>query len=139
MIVLDTNVISELARTEPEKTVLDWVDAQQAGDLYLTAITVGELSFGLARLPAGRRQRELAARVNHLIEQVFADRVLPYGAHAARLFGVLTADRERQGRPIAMADGQIAAVCLQHGTRLATRNTSDFAATVPDLIDPWSG
>lgn len=138
MIILDTNVISELARANPSPAVVVWLDRQPATELHLTAITVGELSFGLARLPPGRRQRELAARVDRLIDELFAGRILPYGAEAGRHFGMLAAQRERAGRPISMADGQIAAVSLHHDATLATRNVRDFTLTVPNVIDPWS-
>ncbi|MGL4178046.1 MAG: type II toxin-antitoxin system VapC family toxin [Dermatophilaceae bacterium] len=134
MIVLDTNVVSEMMREQPDEHVLAWVDA--AGRLYTTAITVAEVEYGIARLPDGRRKDRLAATA----AQVFADLtelVLPFEDRAARRYGPIVADREREGRPITTADAQIAAICLSHGAVLATRNTAEFDGVGVGLHDPW--
>lgn len=137
MIVLDTNVISELIRPQPEPAVVSWVDDLPLDNVFITAITAAELLFGVARLPDGRRKQTLTTRVRELIDEDFEDRVLPFdrlaGAHYARI----CAEREQKGRPISMADAQIAAICCWSDTRLATRNVSDFVDTGVEVINPW--
>lgn len=138
MIVLDTNVLSELMRRRPAARVVGWVDEQDASALAITAVTVAELLYGVARLADGARKGELAAAVDALVREDFADRVLPFDAAAAVHYAELDAERDRQGRPISTADGQIAAICRHHGVALATRNVRDFDASGVALIDPWN-
>jgi predicted nucleic acid-binding protein len=138
MIVLDTNVISELMRRRPTAGVLSWVDAQDARALALTAVTGAELLSSVARLADGARKARLAAAVHALLREDFAGRVLPFDAAAAEHYADLVAARDRQGRPISVADGQIAAICRRHGARLATRNARDFGGIDVELVDPWS-
>jgi predicted nucleic acid-binding protein len=124
-------------RPSPAPAVIGWLRRQEAGALATTAITVGEIRFGLARLPAGRRATEL----QHLADDVlarFPAQVLPFDARAAALYGSLAAARERAGRPIHALDAQIAAICLLEAAPLATRNTKDFADTGVDLVDPFA-
>ncbi len=137
MIVLDTNVVSELMRPDASTTVIAWVDRQRGGDLYLSAITVGELVYGVSRLPAGRRRASLATEVDALLAEDFRDRILPYDRIAAEHFGDIAAHREGLGLPISATDAQIAATCRSHGANLATRNVTDFAQTGIDVVDPW--
>jgi toxin FitB len=137
VIVLDTNVVSEVARRTPEQTVVRWLDAQHAADLYLTAVTVAEMSYGVARLPAGARRDGVVARVERVLEAL-APRVLDLDVAAAQAFGAVAAARDRAGRPIGTADGQIAAICLVHGATLATRNVRDFLGTGVLVVDPWT-
>jgi len=111
MIVLDTNVLSEFMRIEPEAQVLAWVDAQPAMDLAISAITVAEILHGIARLPSGKRKQKLQAHALAMFEEDFAGRILPFDAHAAVEYATLVADAEAKGRGIAMADAQIAAIC----------------------------
>jgi toxin FitB len=131
-------VISELMRASCEPRVLAWADAQQAGDVYLTAVTTAELRYGVARLPDGRRKTDLANRILRTLEEEFSGRILPFDDDAAARYADIVMHRERRGLPISMADAQIAAICLHHGAGLATRNTKDFARTDIDIIDPWS-
>ncbi len=134
MIVIDTNVVSEMMRGEPDRTVLAWADA--VGRLHTTAITLAEVDYGIARLPDGRRKDRLATTA----AEVFADAgdvILAFDAHAARRYARIVADRERAGRPIATADAQIAAICASREATLATRNTGDFDGTGVSLINPW--
>jgi toxin FitB len=138
MIVLDTNVISELIRSQANPDVVAWVDEQPIHQVYLTAITTAELRYGIARLPRGRRRTDLADRVRATIEEDFAGRILPFGDEAAVHYADIVVDRERRGAVIGMADAQIAAICRTYTADLATRNTKDFANTGIDLIDPWS-
>jgi predicted nucleic acid-binding protein len=137
MIVLDTNVVSELMRSRSEPHVIAWADEQSADQVYLTAVTTAELRYGIARLPDGRRKTDLADRLQRTIAEDFASRILSFDDNAAALYADVVMGRERRGLPISMADAQIAAICRHHGAGLATRNTKDFANTGIDVIDPW--
>ncbi|MBK6648303.1 MAG: type II toxin-antitoxin system VapC family toxin [Betaproteobacteria bacterium] len=138
MMVLDTNVVSELMRAAPESAVLNWLDAQPSSELWLTAVVAAELMFGVARLPEGGRKQQLAHNVAAMLEQDFAGQVLAYDLAAASIYAELVAQRERTGRPIAMADAQIAAICLAHGASLVTRNEKDFDGLGLMVINPWN-
>lgn len=138
MIVLDTNVGSELARADPAARVVSWLDAHPE-PLAITAVTVGELLHGVARLAAGRRRTRLVSVVETLVHDVFAERVLPYDHAAAVEYAAVVTARETAGRPISVADAQIAGTCRSVGARLATRNTRDFVGTDTELLDPWAG
>ena len=139
MIVLDTNVLSELMRPEPERAVIAWMDRQDPSTLFLTAITVAEILYGIARLPGGKRQaglRELGAAV---LDEDFAGRILPFDETAAVCYADVVCERQRSGHPISMADAQIAAICRSlNGVTLATRNSRDFAGIGLDLANPWT-
>ncbi|RBY77754.1 VapC toxin family PIN domain ribonuclease [Geodermatophilus sp. TF02-6] len=139
MIVLDTNVISELVRPRPAARVTEWLDVPLVREVHVSAVTVAEIEYGLARLPDGRRRRELRTRVDRLLDRYFPRRVLPFDSAAAQRYGTVMASRERLGRPIEIADAQIAAICLHHDAALATRNTRDFEDLGLTLIDPWEG
>ena len=137
MIVLDTNVLSELKRPLGDPRVLAWVDEQEAGDVYLTAVTTAELRYGVWRLPDGRRKSDLFLRVQRTVAEEFAGRVLPFDDDASAQYADIVVGREQRGLAISMADAQIAAICRCHTASLATRNTKDFAHTGIDVIDPW--
>lgn len=137
MIVLDTNIVSELMRTAPEPRVVSWVDMFSASDVLVTAVTAAELRYGVARLPEGRRKRELHTKIDGLLTEDFEDKILPFDAPAATHYGEIVAARVRAGRPISMADAQIAAICRNWSARLATRNVYDFADTGVDAVNPW--
>lgn len=137
MIVLDTNVLSELMRPAPNPVVVAWLDRQNPGDVATTAITVAEMLFGIERLPAGRRRDTLAVLAADMFDQEFSSRLLPFDALAASHYARQMAALERRGAPVAMADGQIAAICQAHGATLATRNTKDFEGMDVVLLNPW--
>lgn len=136
--MLDTNVVSEIMRLRPEPAVLAWFDAQTPSDLWLTAVGAAGLMFGIARLDEGARRQQLARNVSAMLETDFDGRVLPFDLAAASVYAQLAAQRERLGRPVAMADAQIASVCLAHGANLATRNYKHFDGLGLTLINPWS-
>ena len=138
MIVLDTNVISEIMKPTPEPHVLSWVDAVPAGEIGVTAGTVAEILYGITRLPDGTRRRNLIAAAGDIFEQDFRARVLVFDAAAAAEYATIVVEREAVGRPIAMADAQIAAVCRVHHCTLATRNGGDFERTGVTTVNPWS-
>ncbi|MBC6449300.1 type II toxin-antitoxin system VapC family toxin [Actinokineospora xionganensis] len=137
MIVLDTNVVSELMRNEPDERVVEWVDHYPADDVFVTAVTAAELLYGVERLPDGRRKSSLMVKVAELLAEDFQGQVLPFGIAAAAHYAQISAARERGGRPITMVDAQIAAVCLHHNAHLATRNTKDFIDTGVRVLNPW--
>lgn len=138
MIVLDTNVISELTRRVPDPGVLSWLDSLAASEVATTAVTAAELRYGVARLPAGHRKRELTVAIRELLADDFPGRVLPFDERASARYADIVADRERSGRPIALADAMIAAICRDLSAALATREIPDFTETGIDLIDPWT-
>lgn len=137
MIVLDTNVVAELVRQVPDPGVLAWLDDQPVSDAATTAITAAELRYGLARLPAGRRRRELTVAISAILNEDFRGRILPFDERAAIRYADVVIARQRLGRPIGTADAQIAAICRDLGTSLATRNIADFEETGIALINPW--
>lgn len=136
MIVLDTNVVSELMRPSPATAVVAWLGQQARGSLTTTAVTVAEIGFGLARLPAGRRATQLQEVAADVLA-AFPGQVLAFDASAAALYGEIAAAREHSGYPVDALDAQIAAICRSCGAPLATRNTKDFVDTGVELLDPW--
>ncbi len=139
MVVLDTNVVSELMRDDARPEVLAWLDKRPARDLFVTAVTEAEIRTGIAFLPEGRRRRGLAEAAERAFGSLFAGRVLPFDSEAARSYAGIAAARRAAGRPISQADGQIAAIAISRGMSLATRNVQDFADMGIKLIDPWEG
>lgn len=137
MIILDTNVISELTRPVPEPGVMSWLDSVPAGETAITAITAAELRYGVHCLPHGRRKNDLSEAVQAVITTDFRGRVQPFDVLAADQYANVVTARERVGHPISTTDAQIAAICRVLEATLATRNTSDFADTGIDLVDPW--
>ena len=137
MILLDTNVLSELIRREPDEGVTRWLDSLDANAVATTAITAAELLYGVARLPTGRRKKRLSEAIHGLIEEDLDGRVEPFDVTAATHYADLVSDRESAGAPISIADAQIAAICRKLGATLATRNTRDFSGTGIELLDPW--
>ena len=135
-VVLDTNVISELMRAEPDSRVERWVRSTPPNLIYTTSVTLAEVLSGIARLPAGRRRTRLGAAAGDVFE-AFADQVLPFDAAAADHYASIVVEREHAGTPIAGFDAQIAAICRSHRAALATCNTHDFNRLGLDLVDPW--
>ena len=139
MIVLDTNVLSELMRSVPDQQVIAWVDAQPASDLVVTSITVAEILYGIARMDDGKRKQALHSLALAMFAEDFAGNVLPFDLGAAEHYAELVAQGEAAGRAVGMADAQIAAICRVHGARLATRNVRDLDQFGISIINPWKG
>lgn len=135
MIVLDTNVVSELAKPTPDTTVIAWIDTQS--ELAIAATALAELRFGVARLPDGKRRTALSEAIDRFVADDLQGLVLAFDSACADAYGLIVAARERAGRPIGLADAQIAATCSVHSAVLATRNTKDFRGTAIALINPW--
>jgi hypothetical protein len=138
MIVLDTNVVSELLRPVPEPRVKAWLAAQNGPDVHLTAVSEAELRRGVCMLPAGRLQAVLADAIEAILKQDFAGRVLPFDSAAAKAFATIFLDRRNAGRPISLPDCQIAAIVRFQHAAIATRNVGDFEGCGIEVIDPWS-
>jgi predicted nucleic acid-binding protein len=137
MIILDTNVISEPLRRAPESRVIEWINAQAIETLYLSAITVAELRFGVASLSAGKRRDRLQESLEKQALPLFAGRVLPFDMSASHCYGERMANARNSGLAIGTADGYIAATAAANGMIVATRNTSPFKAAGVDVINPW--
>ena len=137
MILLDTNVMSELMRPAPAPAVQRWLDAQDPASLATTTVTVAELGAGLALLPAGAKQQDLRARAASLFMQGFGDRIFGFDLDAASAYGGLLAQRRRLGRPPSGFDLMIAAIAHTRGMAVATRNVTDFEGCGLSLINPW--
>jgi len=137
VIVLDTNVLSELMRSQPAAPVFAWVSAQPRATLYTTSVSKAEVLFGIAVLPEGRRRLALAAAAEAMFADDFEGRVLPFDEAAAVHYAEIVAARRREGRPIEAFDAQIAATARVAGAGIATRHTGDFAGCGLTLVNPW--
>ena len=137
MIVLDTNVVSELMRPEPAPHVASWVRSRDRRELFTSSITLAEIRYGIARLPDGRRKQVLLDAADDVF-RAFSDQILPVDSMAAEHYATIASARERACRRISGFDVLIAAICRARGATLATRNLPDFDGTGIDLIDPWS-
>jgi toxin FitB len=138
MIVIDTNVLSEIMKPNPDPDVLSWVDSVPALQTAITAVTVAEVLYGIGRLPDGARRRKLMTAAEKIFDEDFRNRIFVFDADAAVEYATLVVEREAAGLPISMADGQIAAVCRVHNCTLATRNVRDFEGTGVTAINPWN-
>ncbi len=138
MTILDTNVLSEVVKPQPEAKVLSWLGAQNYHDVYVTSLTVAEMRQGLNRMPVGKRHAELRGAVDAMFQHEFAGRILPFDEAAAMSYADLLATLERIGRRVASFDAQIAAVARVHSATVATRNTKDFELSGVSLVDRWA-
>jgi predicted nucleic acid-binding protein len=139
VILIDTNVISELMRLEPARAVLDWFGEQESAMLFLSAVSEAELRTGVAILPGGKRRDGLIATIDTMIDQDFAGRVLPFDSAAAKAYAAIAASRRAAGRPMAEADCQIAGIARTLGAAVATRNVGDFEGCGIKVVNPWLG
>ncbi|PDS32270.1 type II toxin-antitoxin system VapC family toxin [Rhizobium phaseoli] len=139
MIVLDTNVISELVTPAPNVAVIDWLARQHPSSVFTTAVTEAEILYGLRLLPEGRRRRDLEEAILPIFSEDFSGRVLPFDRDASDVYATLATDRRKAGRPISQFDAQIAAIAISRGASLATRNVSDFTEINLQIVNPWKG
>ena len=135
--VLDTCALSETARPAPDAGFMAWLDQQDAANLFVSVLTIGEIEKGIAALAAGRKRTTLANWLATL-RNVYAARVLPIDDAIAALWGRMAADAERRGRVLGVVDGLIAATAQHHGYSVVTRNSADFEAAGVSLLNPWS-
>jgi hypothetical protein len=137
MIILDTNVLSELMKSQPDKLVVCWIGKHRATSLFITTLTQAEILYGLELLPEGKRRTALKKAAKSMFELDFAQRILPFDTNAAQLFATIAAKRRTLGRPISQIDAQIAAIVRSHNAILATRNVADFEECDISLLNPW--
>ncbi len=137
MVILDTNVVSELLRPTPEPRVEAWLARQDGGQVFLTAVTEAELRTGVAIMADGKRRDELAHAIDAMLREDFRGRILPFDSAAASVYATIAAERRAAGRPISQFDCQIAAIGNVHAAAVATRNARDFEAAGIEVIDPW--
>ncbi len=138
MFLLDTNVLSELMRPKPNAGVIGWLDSLPDDDVWISAVTVGEIRLGLALLPEGRRKQILSGLAEQMFEDEFSEKCLPFDYQAAGEYAEIVSSLSRQGKPITVEDAQIAAIALTANLALATRNTRDFQGLEGlKLVNPW--
>lgn len=137
MIILDTNIISEVMRPQPNTQVMSWLKKYPVEELAITSISIAEISYGLKRLPVGRRRDSLQWRFQMFIDQGFSDRIFPFEERAAEIYADIIVDRKQQGKPIEVMDAMIASIALLKTATLATRNVSDFENCGLELVNPW--
>ncbi len=139
MIVLDTNVVSELMRKAPDPAVVAWALGNATEDLFFSAIGEAELRYGAAIAPPGRRRNTLLSDIEATLREAFENRILPFDSGAARAYAEIVSTRRAAGRPVSQLDSQIAAVARSRGMAIATRNVRDFEGAGVAVVDPWGG
>jgi toxin FitB len=139
VIVLDTNVLSELMKATPADSVMRWIASKPATSLYTTSITQAEILHGIMLLSAGKRRNAFEGAAQAMFNEDFAGRILPFGSDAAAPYARIAAARRRAGHPISHFDAQIAAIAHSAGAAVATRNVSDFDGCGVKVINPWEG
>ncbi|MBD2436377.1 type II toxin-antitoxin system VapC family toxin [Nostoc sp. FACHB-110] len=137
MIVLDTNVLSELIKPQGSTVVRNWAAQQPITSLFITTITQAEILYGIAILPEGKRKYELYQAATLMFAEDFVGRILTFDESAAVAFANISAQRRANGTPISQADAQIAAICYSHNAAIATRNVADFVDCGIFIINPW--
>ena len=137
MIVLDTNVLSEFMRSQPDERVIAWLKQQARSSLFTTTVTRGEMLYGVLILPEGRRRTRMHQEITAVFAEEMAGRVLPYDDAAADAHAAIAAARRSQGRPVGQSDAMIAGIARSRGATLATRNLRDFEDCGVALVDPW--
>jgi toxin FitB len=137
MIILDTNIISEMMKPEPQSNVVSWLDQQEVIHLYVTTISIAEIAYGLNALPDGKRRSSLAETFQETISLGFEGRIIDFDVDAAYLYGKIMANRRKIGRPLSMPDGQIVAIAIASGYSIATRNINDFIDCQVNVINPF--
>jgi predicted nucleic acid-binding protein len=138
MIMLDTNVLSALMRTEPDVVVVEWLDTHPSESIWTTSVTLFEIRTGLELLPSSRRRRHLEAAFERVLSEDLGDRVLSFDSTAANAAGSLVARRQRAGRSVEIRDAQIAGIALARKATVATGNVRHFRELGVRLADPWS-
>jgi len=138
MIILDTNVISELMQLHPSPRVMDWFARQSWEEIFTTSVTEAEIFYGIELLPEGKRRESLLAAAESVFAKELEGRVLGFDSYAARAFSKIAPNRRAVGRPISQLDAQIAAIAWFHDASLATRDIADFRDCGVDVVDPWA-
>ena len=137
MVLLDTNIMSALMSSQPHLEVVEWLDTQEPECVFLSSVTIAEISYGLESLPNGRRRRQLSDAFDRFLALGFVERNLDFDFRSAKIYGSIMALRNKVGRPMSIADGQIAAIAKANGLALATRNVKDFQDCGLVIINPY--
>lgn len=137
MILLDTNIISEMMRPSPTIEVMTWLDAQKKEALFISSVTIAEITYGLHILPEGKRRKDLLDAFQQIITKLFKYRILTFDERAAYVYGEIMGHRKKLGKPLSVPDGQIAAIAHLNNAILATRNVRDFNHCHLKLINPF--
>lgn len=137
MILLDTNIVSEAMSSNPDVRVIEWMRNQPAANLFVSTVTIAEITYGIRILAAGKRRQMLERAFDRFIASGFAYRVLAFDEKAARGYGELMAERRKQGRPMSILDGQIAAIARSGSLAVATRNVADFGGCGLEILNPF--
>ncbi|TAJ48940.1 MAG: type II toxin-antitoxin system VapC family toxin [Herbiconiux sp.] len=137
MIIVDTNVISEIVHSRGDPKIVDWLNRQPPNELSTTAVTIAELLYGVAVMPRGVRRAELSMKIARAVTAMFDERVLPFDSDAALEYADILATRKRIGRPMKTLDAQIAAIARSTDSVVATRNVRDFEQVGVPIVDPW--
>jgi predicted nucleic acid-binding protein len=138
MIILDTNVLSELMRPKPSASVMAWIARQPEAELFTTSITEAEIFYGIEMLPKGKRREHLIMAAKVVFTEDFSGRVYGFDSAAARAFSRIASSRRSHGRPISRSDAQIAAIAKTRRARVATREVKGFEQCGVDVVDPWN-
>ena len=137
MMLLDTNILSEMMRPRPDARVILWLNQQDSQNLFISSISIAEISYGLYVLPHGKRRQQLQVRFEQFVSQAFQFRQLDFDERAAYIYGNVMGEAKLAGHPMSILDGQIAAIALTHGFTVATRNIKDFKYSGVMLINPF--
>jgi hypothetical protein len=137
VIILDTNVLSDLMKADPAASVVEWAASQPTSRLFITAITQGEILYGIGLLPKGKRRDRIAHAAKAMFVEDFNDRILAFNSDAAVAYAEIAVARRRKGRPISQFDAKIAAIARSSGAAVATRNVGDFEGCGIELVNPW--
>jgi hypothetical protein len=137
MILLDTNIISEMMKSSPSSKVIEWLDGEDITQIFISTVTIAEISYGIQCLPNGKRQNYLIEAFDNVIQEGFKHRILFFHENAAQQYGQLMSHRKKIGKPLSILDGQIAAIAKSEKAALATRNIRDFVDCELILINPF--
>jgi predicted nucleic acid-binding protein len=137
MIIVDTNIVTEVMKDSPTQAVVSWLNDQETSTLFLTSITIGEVRYGLRIMPQGRRRLRLEQGFERILAEAFAGRILPFDEEAARHYGDVMGRRKEIGRPVGVLDGQIASIARANGCAVATRNVKHFVECGIEIINPF--
>jgi predicted nucleic acid-binding protein len=137
MVILDTNVVTELMKPAAEPAVIAWMNRQEASGLFLTTVSIGEILYGIRILPQGKRRLQLEQGFEAILSDAFTGRVLAFDEGAARHYGDVMGRRRELGRPLGVPDGQIASIARSNRYAVATRNVRDFVECGVEIINPF--
>lgn len=137
MVIIDTNVVAEMMKPSPSPMVVAWLNSQESSALFLTAISIGEIVYGLRVMPSGKRRLQLEQGFERVLAEAFAGRILAFDEEAARHYGEVMGRRKEIGRSLSVPDGQIASIARARGCAIATRNVRDFTECGVEVINPF--